>query len=84
MREIHTRKRNSIKSLIVNHIYENIKLYVIMVTIFVIGIIAGVIFINNTNETQNTEIKGYINSFISTLKNDSHIDKMLLMKNSIK
>ena len=84
MREIHTRKRNSIKSLIVNHIYENIKLYVIMITIFVIGIIAGVIFINNTNETQNTEIKGYINSFISTLKNDSHIDKMLLMKNSIK
>ena len=83
MREIHTRRNNNFKDLLLNHIYENLKSYLIVIIIFIIGIIAGVIFINNTNETQSTEIRNYINSFIESLKQDYHIDKVQLIKNSI-
>lgn len=83
MREIHKRKNNNFKELVFNHIYENLKSYIIVIIIFLIGIIAGVIFINNINETQITEIQNYINSFITSLKTDSHIDKIELLKNSI-
>ena len=83
MREVHRRKKSNIKNLILNHIYENLKSYIIVIMIFVIGIVAGVIFINNTNETQSTEIQSYINNFISSLKQDYHIDKMELIKNSL-
>ena len=83
MREIHTRRKSNFKDLLLNHIYENLKSYLIVIIIFIIGIIAGVIFINNTNETQSTEIRNYINSFIESLKQDYHIDKVQLIKNSI-
>lgn len=83
MREIHKRKNNNFKELVFNHIYENLKSYIIVIIIFLIGIVAGVIFINNINETQITEIQNYINSFITSLKTDSHIDKIELLKNSI-
>ena len=83
MREVHRRKKTNIKELILNHIYENLKSYIIVIIIFIIGIVAGVIFINNTNETQSTEIQGYINNFINSLKQDYHIDKMELIKNSL-
>ncbi len=83
MREIHTRKRNNFKELVFNHIYENLKIYIIVIIIFLIGIVTGVIFINNINETQIAEIQNYIISFITSLKTDSHIDKIELLKNSI-
>lgn len=83
MREIRTRRKNNFKELVFNHIYENLKLYIVVIIIFLIGIVAGVIFINNVNETQLIEIQNYINSFVNSLKTDSHIDKIELLKNSI-
>ena len=83
MREVHKRKRANFKELVLNHICENIKSYLIVIIIFIIGIVAGVIFINNINEMQSTEIEGYINNFITSLKQDYHIDKMELIKNSL-
>ena len=83
MREIHSRKKNNFKEVVINHIYENLKSYLIVIIILIIGIIAGVIFINNTNEEQSTQIQGYINDFINSLKQDYHIDKMQLLKSSL-
>ena len=84
MREVRKRRKaNNIKQLILNHFYENIKAYIIVIIIFIIGIVAGVIFINNTNETQGTEIQNYITSFINSLKQDYHIDKLELLKKSL-
>ena len=77
------RKNNNLREVILNHIYENIKYYLIVIVIFVIGITAGIIFINNTNEVQATEIKSYITSFIDSLKQDYHIDKLELLKKSL-
>ena len=84
MREVRKRRKaNNIKQLILNHFYENIKAYIIVIIIFIIGIVAGVIFINNTNETQGIEIQNYITSFINSLKQDYHIDKLELLKKSL-
>lgn len=83
MREIPKRKKASIKEAVINHILENIKLYIIVIIIFIIGIVAGVIFINNTTEAQTTEIQNYINNFITELKQESHIEQMELLKSSI-
>ena len=83
MREVHKRKRSNLKELILNSIYENLKSYIIVAVIFIIGIIIGVIFINNTNNNQAEEIQSYINNFVNSLKQDYHIDKIELMKKSI-
>ena len=83
MREIHKRRKTNIRQLILNHICENIKSYLIVIIIFIIGIVAGIIFINNTNETQSAEIGNYITNFINSLKQDYHIDKLELLKKSL-
>ena len=44
MREVHRRKKTNLKEKILNHIYENLKSYIIVIIIFIIGIVAGVIF----------------------------------------
>lgn len=83
MREVHKRRKTNLKQLVLEHIYENLNAYIIVVTLLIIGIVIGVIFINNANETQIEEIQNYINNFINSLKQDYHIDKIELMKKSI-
>lgn len=56
MREVRKRK-NSIKEAILRHLYDNIKLYLIVIIILVIGITVGVVFINNINVDGAEEIK---------------------------
>ena len=85
MREVRRRKskKAQFKEIILNHIYENAKAYLIIIILFIIGIVAGVIFINNVNESQASEIQSYINGFIDSLKQDYHIDKAELLKKSL-
>lgn len=78
------RKESKLKAIILTHIENNIKEYLIVSIIFVIGIVIGVIFINNTSENQSTEITNYITSFSQDLKNNQNIDTLLLLKDSIK
>lgn len=73
-----------IKTAILTHIENNIKEYLIVTIIFIIGLIVGVIFINNINETQYLEITTYINSFIDGIKEDKNIDNFELLKDSVK
>ena len=77
------RKDSKIKQMILVHIENNIKNYAIVSIIFLIGIVIGVIFINNTSESQSTEITTYITSFSEDLKENQNIDNLLLLKNSI-
>ena len=84
MREVRRRRKaNNIKQMILNHFYENIKTYIIVIVLFIIGIIVGIAFINNINVEQEAEIKGYITNFINSLKQDYHIDKLELLKKSL-
>ncbi len=78
------RNKSKIKEIVFSHIENNIKEYIIVSIIFLIGIIIGVIFINNTSESQSSEISNYISSFTEELKNNKDINTLLLLKESIK
>lgn len=76
-------KHINTKKIIYNHILNNSKEYIIVTLVFIIGIFLGVMFINNTNELQMSEISSYINSFIDKLKITEHIDSLNILKTSI-
>lgn len=74
MKKIHRRhrykKESVIKKTLIGHIENNLKEYTIISILFIIGIICGVLFINNINENQYTEIEQYINNSIELLRNE--------------
>ena len=71
-------KRNSqVKSIIMSHVQNNIKEYTIASLIFIIGVLLGVVFLNNLNEVQTVEISDYITSSINTLKNNGDIKESI-------
>lgn len=72
-----------IKDAIIDHITDNIKEYATVVLIFFIGIIIGIIFINNVNDDQGTEISNYINNFIDSMHQNSTINFLNLLKESV-
>ena len=49
-------KRLKILEIISNHIMNNKKEYILVTLIFLVGIFLGVMFINNAQESQMTEI----------------------------
>lgn len=77
------KKTSKLGGLITNHIKDNLKSYMIISLILLIGIILGVIFVNNMNETQSKEVRTYLTDFINALKNGSTIDNGALLKKSI-
>lgn len=78
------KKNYIILEIIKKHIYNNLKSYLIVSILFIIGIIIGVTFTNNIElETQN-QIGEYIQTFINCLKTDYQIDSVSLLQNSIK
>lgn len=68
---------------IIDNIYHNLKSYIIVTIIFLIGIVAGVIFINHINDGQKSEISNYIHNFITSLKGNYEINRGELLKNSL-
>ncbi len=79
------KKGTGVKNIVYNHIANNIREYIIIILIFIIGIIAGVIFVNNSSDAQKTEINTYISNFVTSLKNtENTIDKTALLKDTIK
>lgn len=77
------RKTSKLKETISTHIENNLSKYIIVTIIFFIGVIIGVIFINNISIEQKTEINNYISEFITNLKEDSNVNEFALLKDSI-
>lgn len=76
-------KGNRIKEIIKQHIINNKKEYMIVTLLFIIGIFLGVLFVNNVQESQRTEIESYFNHFIEQMKQTEKLDSMSLLKTSI-
>ena len=77
-------KRSSkILNIIKEHIKVNLKHYFTIAVVFLIGIIIGVMFINNINQTQKTQIGDYLFTFAEALNSEYKIDTNNLLKNSI-
>lgn len=80
-----TTRNKRIKNAIFNHISSNIKEYVIVTLIFIIGIVVGVIVVNNSSNMQKEELNSYIGNFINSIKNTENIiDKAALLKETIR
>ena len=73
----------NIKKIIEEHIVRNVKIYLILIIIFLLGLIIGIIVVNNSSESQETEITSYINNFVTEIKNGSKLDYFKLLKTSI-
>ncbi len=73
-------KRFKVGNTIYQHIANNSKEYILLTLIFIIGIFLGVMFINNTQETQKEEIISYLNTFIEKFKNTENLDSMEILK----
>lgn len=72
---------DSFRRRIEENITNNIKTYSIILIIFLLGLITGIIVINNLEDSQG-EIDTYINTFITDMKNGAQIDYFKLLKTS--
>lgn len=83
MRVIH--KTNSkLITAILEHIKDNKKSYLLVACILLIGIILGVLFVNNLQEEQSKEVQKYINEFISQAKDGGKLDSGKLFQSSLR
>ncbi len=76
-------KRIKLLEIIKEHVRNNKKEYILVALIFVIGIFLGVLFINQIQEAQKTEITSYLNSFIDKVKNMENLNHIELLKSSM-
>lgn len=67
---------------IYSHIVNNSKEYWSVIIIFIIGIVLGVIALNNAGDLQKEEIQNFINIFISNISDSNEIDHTELLKNN--
>ena len=76
-------KRLKLGNTIYQHITNNSKEYILLTLVFLIGIFLGVMFINNSQETQREEITSYLNNFIDKLKNTENLESAEILKTTI-
>lgn len=62
-------RKNKIVELIFEHIRNNSKEYIFVLTIFIMGIFLGVMFSNNSSKENSKEIIEYFENYINSLKN---------------
>ena len=83
MRVTH-KKRSKKANVLVQHIKDNLKSYLLVAMILLIGIVLGVLFVNNLQEQQSQEVQSYVDEFVISLQNGTSIDTGKLLRNSIK
>ncbi|MBR6504493.1 MAG: stage II sporulation protein M [Clostridia bacterium] len=76
-------KNIGLKNIIFEHIRNNIKEYFTITIVFIIGIILGVILINNLSLKEQEEISLYINNFINDVKENKTINTINLFKKTV-
>lgn len=70
-------------NVIVSHIESNLREYLVVSIIFIIGILIGIFFINNVSDSEYQETNSYINNFTISLKNQVNISESTVLKNSL-
>ena len=78
------KKRNKIFDTLVELVRNNIKEYIIITLIFLIGIFLGVMFVNNLGEEQKEEIVSYVNTYVEAFKQNDSSSNITLLQNNIK
>lgn len=74
----------NIKNIIISYVRNNLKEYILVSLIFAIGLLLGVMFINNLSEAKEQVITKYILDFLDKFKNFSQINKTAMFWESLK
>ena len=77
-------KEFRILNIVYNHVRANLKAYIIVSLMFLVGIFLGVMVLNNTKDDQKEEISDYINNYIKQTKDTKAINTTETLKNSIR
>lgn len=72
------------KEILRKYVKNNFKEYALVGLLFIIGLFAGVLVVNNSGEAQIGEISTYISDFITKFKEIENINKTQLIIESIK
>ena len=83
MHNIKRRYNKRYKNIIISHVQNNIREYTIGSIILLIGILLGIVFVNNLNDVQTSEITTYLTNSINILKETGNIDGFEVLKESI-
>lgn len=83
MREHKKNKKIGIIEIVKRHIVNNKKEYITISIIFFIGIVLGVMLINQVSENNGKQIQEYLSQFIQAIKTDYKIDESLVFKNAM-
>ena len=83
MRNLGKKKESRIKEILMSHIRNNIKEYAIVLILFLIGLIFGIVFVNNAQDSQIEEITSYFTEFVGNLKQDAKVDTQALLQESL-
>ena len=76
-------KREKIKEIILNHIKKNKNEYLLVTTIFIIGLLFGVMLVNKLSDVSIIEVKDYLNDYILKIKEKNDINIFDMVKSSI-
>lgn len=71
------------RDIILKHILNNKKEYIIVTLLFIIGIFVGVFFVNNLDENSRSSVQEYLNNFVEKFKQIEKLDNISLLKTSI-
>lgn len=72
------------KSILLEYVIRNKKNFIIILTLFCIGVAIGIFFINNSNQNQQLELNTYIEELVKNIKESNSINKMDVLFFSIK
>ncbi len=78
-----TNAREKKQYILVHYILNNFKNFVIVLSVFAIGMMIGIVFVNNANEAQQTGIQEYIQNFITSIKENGQVDRGALLKKDL-
>lgn len=78
-----SRTTTKLGNILYNHITNNKRGYFIVSILFFIGVIIGVLFINNISDTKIEEINTYLNNMVENIKTYEKIDYGTLLKKSV-
>lgn len=84
MKRTDTKRIFSKSNIILTHIQNNMREYIIASVIFVLGIMLGIYFINNLDVSNTVQITNYINKSINSIKSGNTVNKLDILKQSIK
>lgn len=78
-----SKKQSKLGTILINHIINNKRGYLIVGILFFIGLIVGVFFVNSTDDLKLEEINSYFNNLIEKIKTSENINFLELFKSSV-